>query len=494
MFSDIKSIFKHSSIYGISTLLRKGIGFIMIPIYTACLSPSDYGILELMDLTMNIISLLIGMRLGTGIIRFYYEYETLKDRNELFSTALIFVFCLTAVIVTLLQIFAGHFAGWILGSESFYRYFQIIFLAMGFQILTVVPESILLAEKNSVVYSTLNLITFLSNISLNILFLVVIKIGVLGLLLSMLITKILNTVILLIIFRKRLSFGFSFKKLFQMINFTLPLVPASFFMFAMHYADRFFIQKFCDLDELGCYSLGYKFGMIISVIISEPFFRIWNTQRFELAKEENAHLKMGLFFTYYAMIVIAAALGISIFIKEIIIIMTPSEYSGATSVVAAITISYVLYGIANFFNLGMMVTYKTKSLAYIQIGVAIFNIIINFFFIQKWGVNGAVIATLLSFFLLAAISLIVSQSLYAIKIEYLRIASLAALYCLLLYISSFITFSLLYSLIFKILLFSSFPLILFLTGFFSKAELEKSKELINFVLLTLRKKTLLKGK
>jgi len=488
MLTDIKSIFKHSSIYGLSTILQKGIGFLMIPVYTNFLSPADYGILELMELTINIISMLIGMRLGTGIIRFYYEYELDSDRNELFSTALIFVIFATAVIVIILQLFTEQFAVWVLGNEAYFRYFQIIFAAMGLQIIATVPESILLTEKRSTVYSAVTIFTLFSYLSFNILFLVVIKIGVYGILLSMLVTKFLNTLALLVIVRKKISFCFSFQKLSKMIKFTFPLVPASLFMFAMHYSDRFFIQKFCNLNELGIYSLGYKFGMIISIIISAPFFRIWNTKRFELIKKDDAPRNMGLFFTYYSLVVIIAALGISIFIREVIIIMTPSEYSNASSVVAAITIAYVLYGVSNFFNLGMMVAYKTQSLAYIQIGIAVFNILINYFLIQLWGVKGAVISTLLTFFLLSVISVIVSQYLYAIKIEYRRIFFLWGLFFILFLISNFIVFSVIYSLILKTFLFLCFPLILYLSGFFSKLEIEHSKELLPIIVLSIKKK------
>ncbi len=466
----------------------------MIPVYTAFLTPSDYGILELMELTINIISMLVGMRLGSGIIRFYHDCETEKDRKELFSTALIFVVIITASIFIVLQLLTEHFAGLVLGDKAYFRYFQIVFTAMGLQIIATVPESILLAEKRSIAYSGITIFTLFSYLAFNILFLVVIKIGLIGILLSMLITKFLNVTSLIFVIRKKISFCFSVEKIAKMIRFTLPLIPASLFMFAMHYSDRFFIQKFCDLNELGIYSLGYKFGMIISVIISQPFFRIWNTKRFELARQEDGHQKIGLFFTYYSLVVITAALGISIFIREVIIIMTPSEYSGSSAIVAAIAIAYVLYGISNFFNLGMMVTYKTKSLAYIQICVAIFNIIINYFFIQKWGVWGAVGSTLLSFFLLSVISTIVSQYLYAIKIEYRRVLSLWGLYFILYFISTFITLPIFSSLILKIFLFSGFPFILYLTGFFSKLEQDKLEELFDIVILNIRKRFPLKGK
>ena len=494
MFSDIKSIFKHSSIYGFSTILQKGIGFFMIPVYTGFLSPSDYGILELMELTINIISMLIGLRLGSGIIRFYHDYETKDERIELFSTALFFVSFSTLLLVLFLQLFTHQFSDWILGSSDYFRYFQIIFTAMGLQIIATIPESILLAEKKSVTYSTITIFTLLSYLTFNILFLVVIRIGVVGILLSMLITKALNTSSLLILSRHQYAWRFSFSKLKQMVWFTLPLVPASLFMFAMHYSDRFFIQKFCNLNELGLYSLGYKFGMIISVIISEPFFRIWNTKRFELAKDPDSEKKMGLFFTYYSLVVITAALGISTFIREVILLMTPDAYTNAASVVAAIAIAYVLYGISNFFNLGMMLTYKTKNLAYIQIGVAVFNIVINYFLIQKWGVHGAVASTLVSFCLLAGISLAVSQHLYPIKLEFLRVGRLWLFYFAFYWASTFINAGIFVSLILKSVLFLGFPLALFLTGFFSKTELQKSKELLGIVIMNVRAKTMLKGK
>ncbi len=339
MLKDIKSLAKHSSIYGISNLLlQKGIGFIMIPVYTHYLTVRDYGILELMDLTVNVISMLMGIRLGSAIIRYYHHYETPDDKLEVFSTALIFVFFTTIAVVAILEFFTKSISGIVLGEPKYFRYFQILFVAMGLQTIVSVFDSYLLAKKQSVLYSGLSICNLTSNLTLNILFIVVYRMEVMGMLLSMLITKTFSVILLMIINRhNRLSF--SWEKLKKMLIFGLPLVPESFCLFIMHYSDRFFVRKFCALDQLGQYSLGYKFGMILSFIISEPFFSTWNTQRFEIAKREDAKPTFGRFFTYYSAVALCAGLGISVFIDEVIRIMAPKEYQGATAVVALVVLS-----------------------------------------------------------------------------------------------------------------------------------------------------------
>ena len=59
MYEELKTLIKHSSVYGIANSCVKGIGFIMIPIYTRFLAPSDYGLLELLDLTLNMMAILV---------------------------------------------------------------------------------------------------------------------------------------------------------------------------------------------------------------------------------------------------------------------------------------------------------------------------------------------------------------------------------------------------------------------------------------------------
>jgi O-antigen/teichoic acid export membrane protein len=478
MFSEVKTIIKHSSVYGVANFLQKGIGFLMIPVYTHYLSPAEYGTLELMDLTITIITMLIGMGLGSAIIRFYYHYQNIEDKNEVFTTSLIFTFILCFIIVSSLECFTKYFAEIVLGEPRHYRYFQIMFIAMGLQTIASAAECLLLAQKQSVIFSTITIGTFVSYLTLNILFLVIFKMRVIGILLSILITKVLNTSSLFIITLRHIRLVFSLKKLKEMLSFGLPLVPAGFAMFIIHFSDRFFVQKFCSLNDLGLYSLGYKFGMILTVFLFAPFFRIWDIQRFEIAEAENGRQIFGRCFTYYSGVIIFAGLVISVLINEIINIMAAPGYRGAAAVVPLIVLSYLLYGIASFFSLGTVITKKTKYAAYTQIPVAGINILFNFLLIRNYGIMGAALSTFISFLLLSIFTTVISQKIYRIPLEYRRVAVLFALAASIFGMAQVVAGSLLISIAIKSLLIATFPLALLFGHFFYEDEIMRMKEFL----------------
>jgi O-antigen/teichoic acid export membrane protein len=478
MFNELKTLVKHSSVYGISEFLRKGIGFIMIPIYTRYLTPADYGLLELLDLTLNVIAILVGLGIGSALIRYYHNFDNIKDKQEVFTTALTFAFILSFMLIGVLELFSTPISDLILGGRQYSKYFQIIFICLVIQNVYLVPENYLIAQKKSLVYSILSLGTLVSNLSLNILFLVFLKMGVLGILISMLITKALNMLVVSMITLRNLRYSFSWKKLKEMMSFGMPLMPAAMGMFVIHFSDRFFIQQFCNLHDVGIYSLGYKLGMILSIIVSAPIFRIWDAQRFEIAKTNEAQKVFKRIFTYYFSIVVFSGLGISVFIDEIISIMAASEYQGAANVVPIIVLSYIFFGTGHFFNLGIMVTNRTKYVAYIQCSVAGVNILFNLLLISRYGVMGAAVATALSFLLLCALTFVVSQRLYPIAFEYGRAFIVFSLALLIFGLSRLIDASLLISLGIKSLLIIAFPLVLIIGKFFYKEEMNKGIALL----------------
>ena len=57
MLGEVKGLLKHSAVYGIGNILSKLVGVFMIPLYTRCLDPEDYGVIELLDLTLFFIAM-----------------------------------------------------------------------------------------------------------------------------------------------------------------------------------------------------------------------------------------------------------------------------------------------------------------------------------------------------------------------------------------------------------------------------------------------------
>ncbi len=478
MIKEFKILGKHSVIYGIAGVLKKGVGFFMIPIYTYYLLPSDYGLLELLDLTLNITGMLVGVRLGAAVIRFYHKYETVDDRNEVFVTALATVSLVTIAALALLIPNASSIASHVTGDAANGKAFIIMFICLALQNVYLIGENWFLAEKKSVLYSTLSTITLVVTLSLNILFLVVYHLGVYGILYSMLIAKFLNFIIVGVLTLRNIKLRFSLRKLKEMLVYAMPLIPVSLGLFSMHFSDRFFIQRYVDMNEVGIYSLGYKFGMIISVLVAAPIFRIWNTQRFEIAKQSNAASVYARVFTWFVVALLVPALGISLFIDEAIYFMADNLYQGAAVIVPLIVISYVAYGISNFFTLGNMITGNTKVIALVQVSVAAINILLNIFLIPRFGIMGAAVSTLVSFACLALMNFLSSQREFAVRYEYGRLTTIFLLAFAIFVVSKIVSASFYILLLIKIFLFIAFPFLLLAVRFFAPEELVAGRALI----------------
>lgn len=478
MLKYLKQTIRHSAVYSFANLLQKGVGFLMIPVYTHFLTPSDYGVLEMMDLTMMVLATITGMKIGGAIIRFYYRYDSLEEKREVLSTGLMGITFFALAMALILELSARPISGFVLGSVEYTHLFQIIFISMALQTIAVVPESLLLAQKRSVTFSTITLLTFVSYLTFNILFIVGMKMGVMGMVISTLITKMLNVSMLFTVTWREFNMKFSLEKFKAMLSYSLPLIPAGLCLFAIHYSDRYFIQKFVSLDELGLYSLGYKFGMIISVIVAQPIFRIWNTQRYDIAKKPGSEEVFGRMFTYIIFAFILVGLFISTLIDETIAIMAPESYQGAAGIVALVVAGYILFGCASFAQLGMYVNYKTKYLFPIQFLTALINVILNLLLIPIYGIMGAAFSTMMTFLCLTIFSFIVSQKLLPVNYEYLRLAKLLILALSLYIVSRFIDLSLVASIAVKLCLLALYPGLLYLFGFFNTEEINKAKYLL----------------
>ena len=89
MFQDLKRLVKDSLIYGIGTVSRSLIGFILIPLYTRYLTTEEYGILALALVALASLNILFELGMSKALFRFYFETETESDRSTVIGTCLL---------------------------------------------------------------------------------------------------------------------------------------------------------------------------------------------------------------------------------------------------------------------------------------------------------------------------------------------------------------------------------------------------------------------
>src|SRR5437899_12991932 len=107
---------KHGLVYGGGIILSKAVAFIMLPVYTHYLTPADYGVLQLIEMVLEVASIVAGSRLGAGIFRVYHKAETAEQRRAVLSTARVVVLTSYGLAASAMYAFAPAIAPVSFGS------------------------------------------------------------------------------------------------------------------------------------------------------------------------------------------------------------------------------------------------------------------------------------------------------------------------------------------------------------------------------------------
>jgi len=483
ILEELKSLSKHGSIYSAGGVLGKAVGFFMIPFYTRFLSPADYGTLELLDLSVMLFGLVVTMWMNASVIRYYYAYGDQKEKNEVISTVL-----LTAMLVGVLAatggiLFGKQLSHLILKSPSFYKYFWLLSVTFFFSSINGVSFSYLRARQRSVWVASLEVLSLMLNLGLNIYFIAYMKIGVIGILYSTLISISLSATTLAVITFREVNLHFSPAKLKALAIFGWPLVLTSMSAFALNFSDRFFLQHFTTVSNVGIYALGYKFAFMLSFLIVQPFDNIWSARMYQIAEKENSGLLFSRIFRYYSLLLVTAALGISLIIKEVISVVSAPAFHAAYKVVPVVLLAYVFQGTYRYVVSGIYIEKKTMFIGVISCVALVANLLLNYFMVPRYHEMGAAGATALSFFFMAGLAYAASQRVrpipYHVSNLFVPIATAALIY----WGSTKLSISsLALSVSLKASLLLLFPVALYLIGYLERGETDKVKETANLLL------------
>jgi O-antigen/teichoic acid export membrane protein len=471
VLEEIKKLLKHGSVYSLGNILNKAVGFLLIPFYTHYLTTADYGTLELLDLSVSLIGLLLNMWMNASLVRHYYEYEDTGNRNEVVSTALIATTTAAAIVAVFGLFWAREISHLVLKSPEFFRLVQVIACNLFFTCLNSVSFSYLRARQRSSSIVTMNTVSLVVGLGLNIYFLAVMKTGVIGILLGSLISNILVTTVLTVMTVRQVGIHFNSSKFRALAAFGLPLIMTSFSAFELNFADRFFLQHYSNVSTVGVYALGYKFGYMLSFLLIQPFMMIWGARMYEVAKREDAGALFSRIAGYFTLLMCVVALGMSLVIKEVISFIAPPQFQGAYKVVPLVALSYLFYGISYYFQSGVYISKKTHYLGLMGVICAVANIGLNFLLIPRFAAMGAAWATALSFFLMAVLAYVFSQRAYhipyALSKVFVPLGAAVGAYCLATFIDAG---SVAVSLMLKGFILVAFGMVILLSGFLEKSE------------------------
>jgi O-antigen/teichoic acid export membrane protein len=419
---------KHAVVYGLGTLAGKAISFLMLPVYTRYLTPADYGIMGLIEMTLDVISILAGAQIALGVFRYYHKARTADEADAVVSTAFIALSVSYALVGSCCAIAAPWLSALLFGETTHTDLIRIASARVGLQSLVIVPFTYLRMKDRSTLFVAANLASLFIGLTLNIVLVVFLGIGVLGVFLSGLTATLVVGVVLSGWVLTRVGLRFSRSATRDLLRFGIPMIGMQFATFVMTFGDRYFLQAFGGEEVVGRYHLAYMFGFILAMVGYMPFEQVWAPKRFEVVGRADRDAVFANGFLYSTCWLVTIAVGMALFIDDVFRVMTQPGFYSAASVVPIILAAYVLQGWAGIHDIGILVREQTGYLTVANWIAAAVALAAYAVLIPSYLGLGAAIGTLCSFFTRWSLTYYYSQRLWPVRYRWrpvLRLASIA---------------------------------------------------------------------
>lgn len=415
MKKNYKYLAKNIGLLSISQLGTKLIAFFLIPLYTNILTTEEYGIYDLYSTTISLLTPVLTLNIMQSVMRFSLEKN--NNKSEVLSSGM--------------NVFIKGFVAFLtlVGVNRIFNFFPIVNQYLLIFILIYITYSIqqmlvyfARGIDDVVAVSMGGLIDSAVMLSLNVLFLVPMKLGLTGYFYASIIGLAVCDVYMIVKTRIWKYFRLNVRNdilLKEMIVYAAPLILNSIAWWINNASDRYVIIAICGVSANGIYSVAYKIPNILSMF-QNVFNQAWTlsaVKDYDYDDSNGFFTKM--YNTYNSMMVLmcsALIVGDRLIAKFLYL----KNFYEAWKYVPFLLIAIVFGALSGYIGGIFSAVKDSKVYAESTVVGAIINIVLNFALVYLFGPIGAAIATAVSFIVVWGIRYIRLKKYIRIRVPLLR--------------------------------------------------------------------------
>jgi len=427
MALSVKNLLGNSAIYSIGVVMRNVSSLVMLPIYTRYLTPSDYGTIELLGMVIDFVAIFIGLQISSAVFRYYGLASTETEKKRVISSAMLFMVSTYAVGIAIVWLLSPAISVRVFGAPGFEHLINLFSLTLLLSALSEVPMTYVRALERPWLFVGLSALQLALQIAFNVWFVVVQDLGVIGVVYSALLARLLFALVVSIFALSRTGIRISRSMLKSLATFSIPIMLGSLATFYMTSVDKYLLRQLSGLASVGVYTLGYKFAVALTGLVAMPFLSAWEPMRYRLMSTPDAQQQYTRVLRLYTVALSTVALCLAMFSEDVLKIMSKPDFWVAADVAPWIILAYLFHCWTDYTNLGVMVSSKTYHFTVSSVIGGITTTILCWLLIPHFGFVGAGMAAAAAFFLRFLWVYRASQRYYPIPFNWTAIGSGPAL-------------------------------------------------------------------
>ena len=385
--ANLKSLFKDTAIYGLSSIVGRFLNYLMVPLYTYTLkSCADYGIYN--DIYALMVLLTFGME--TTFFRFMNKEE--GDKMRIYSTALIMVGSVCLTFAALVLLFIDPIAT-ALDYPNHKWYVGMMFVTVAQDAFQAIPFAYLRYKHQPFKFAGLKLLFIFMSVSLNVVAYWLmpkidpqweIHIGY-----AFAINLTCTTIISLCLISELIGFRWQFdkQKCQEMLRYSWPLLVLGIAGILNQVAGQILLPRILDAEDgrnqLGIYGACIKIAMIMA-LITQAFRFAYEPIVFGSAKDKNSkelYAKSMKFFIIFTLLAFLCVMGYIDIFKYLV----GEKFREGLGIIPIVMMAEIFMGI--YFNLSFWYKLIDKTIygAWFSLAGCAVLFAVNIIFIPKIG-------------------------------------------------------------------------------------------------------------
>jgi O-antigen/teichoic acid export membrane protein len=419
----LKRLVSSLAAYQVADVISKLMAVLLLPVYTRYISPSGYGVVELLANGVIFISIVVRFGIIEAFLRYYFSDEDQERRDALARKAIVFLLVATTVLSGALAAAAAPLSKLVLGHRDTLTFLVAVLGLWTFTNLEL-TYALLRVDERLRAYATASLTNVALTIAASIVLVVGLGDGARGLLLANYGASAVVLVALWWTMRERLKpKPISAEPLRLLMRFGLPTVPAEASVYALSLVDRFYIYHGKSPALAGLYSIAVRLAGAVALIV-RAFQYAWPPLAYSVTDDREAARLYGLVTTYYALVAGSVVTALTLLGRWIVRVLAAHSFFGAYRALPWVALGWALYGLwVVFLVIAGRAKVTTRNFPSALAGLAA-NIVLIILLVPPLGIAGAGIALCGAYVVMLGVMHALTRRAFAAQFEWRRLAQL----------------------------------------------------------------------
>jgi O-antigen/teichoic acid export membrane protein len=412
-----------SLVYGIGQVTGRAVNLLLVPILTRVLLKQQFGVAELVTSYSASVLLVLVFGMDGALARFFYQQADRGARLRMTSSSFAFRLATGVVVSLLLAALAGPLAAHFVGGAVYAKYLRVGALTLPCTLLVLWCNDLLRVTFQPWKFVALNVSQACLVGGFTLYLVLGRQLGVAGVLYGKLAGDLLAAVLGVVLCRHHLRARFDRAILRQMLAYGLPLVPVAFAYGVIGSVDRWALQHFASLDDVGTYALAIKFFAVVTMGVS-AFQLAFMPFAFARAQAAEAPRLFARVLGLYVAIATGGALACGLLAPLGIQLFATRAYATAARPALWLAFAAAAQGAYYVSALGINLSLRNALLGFSAGGAALLAIVANVLLVPRFGAEGAAMATFVGYAASAVLTYLIAQRVHPFPYRGLRLAAL----------------------------------------------------------------------